>query len=283
MTYPFPPDRIDPHAWICPGAFAALLVLSLVWAVRRPKGTRFIVVALAIAATLWFLLMLPRFQALPELNHRTQCKVNLNQIGTGIYDWHAEHGRLPEAVTVAQGEQPVSWRITLLPYLVPEHAGLVAGYDPTRNWDDTANLAVARRHPVPYVCPTNPRPKDGAGRYFTAYALMTGPGTPLPPDGPLTLTEITDDQAETLLVGEACGLGIVWTEPGDTNVSADEIGINRPGPAQDRSAGILSSYHVGGTHILLADGRVRFLSQNVDERTLRALTTASAGDTAGDF
>jgi hypothetical protein len=227
--------------------------------------------------------MLPKVQGAREAARRTQCKNSLKQVGTAIYDWHEEHGRLPEPVTVANDEQPVSWRITLLPYLNSEHAGLAAGYDSTRAWDDTANLAVALRRPVPYVCPTNPKPKDGSGRYFTAYALMTGPGTPLPPEGPLTLKEITDGEAQTLLVGEACGLGIVWTEPHDTDVSAEEIGINRPGPAQDRSAGILSSYHVGGTHILLADGSVRFLSQNVDEQTLRALTTASAGDTAGDF
>jgi prepilin-type processing-associated H-X9-DG protein len=112
---------------------------------------------------------------------------------------------------------------------------------------------------------------------------MTGPGTPLPPQGPLTIKEITDGQAQTLLVGEACGLGIIWTEPRDADVSVDEIGINRPGPAQDRSAGILSSYHVGGTSVLMADGSVTFLSDRIDEQTLRALTTASAGDTASDF
>lgn len=112
---------------------------------------------------------------------------------------------------------------------------------------------------------------------------MTGPATPLPPAGPLTLKEITDGQSQTLLVGEACGLGIVWTEPRDVDVSVDEIDVNRPGPAQDRSDGILSSHHVGGTHILPADASVRILSQNVDGETLRALTTTSAGDRAGDF
>jgi prepilin-type processing-associated H-X9-DG protein len=112
---------------------------------------------------------------------------------------------------------------------------------------------------------------------------MTGPGTPLPPEGPLALNQITDGQAQTLLVGEACGAGIVWTEPRDIDVSADEIGINRPGPAQDRSGGILSSYHVGGTTVLMADGRVTFLSDRIDEPTLRALTTANADDKAEDF
>jgi prepilin-type processing-associated H-X9-DG protein len=283
MTYPFPPHRIDLHAWICPGVFLALLVLALIQSCRRSKDTRYTIVLLAIAATFCFFLMLPKVQGAREAARRTQCKNNLKQVGTAIDDWHAEHGRLPEPATSAQGEQPVSWRIALLSYLAPEHAGLAAGYDPTRTWDDSANVAVARRRPAPYVCPTNPRPKDGSGRYFTAYALMTGPGTPLPPEGPLMLKDLTDGQAQTLLVGEACGLGIVWTEPRDADVSVDEIGINRPGPAQDRSAGILSSYHVGGTHVLMADGSVQFLSQGTDEQTLRALITATAGDSADGF
>jgi prepilin-type processing-associated H-X9-DG protein len=283
MTYPFPPDRIDFRTWICPGVFVALLVLALVQSCRRSKNTRYTIVLLAIVGTFCFCLMLPKIQGAREAASRTQCRINLTQIGDAILDWHKEHGRLPEAVTVVHGQQPVSWRIALLPYLALEQTGFAAGYDPARTWDDAANLALALRRPAPYVCPTNPKPKDDSGRYFTAYVLMTGPGTPLPPQGPLTIKEITDGQAQTLLVGEACGLGIIWTEPRDADVSVDEIGINRPGPAQDRSAGILSSYHVGGTSVLMADGSVTFLSDRIDEQTLRALTTASAGDTASDF
>jgi hypothetical protein len=283
MTHPFPPDRIDLHNWICPGVFVALLVLALFQSYRRSKDARYTIALLAIVGTFCFFLMLPKVQGAREAARRTQCKNNLKQIGIGIYDWHKEHDRLPEPVTVAQGEQPVSWRITLLPYVASAQVGLAAGYAPSRAWDDTANVAVALRRPVPYLCPTNPQPIDGSGRYCTAYALMTGPGTPLPAEGPLTLQDITDGQSQTVLVGEACRLGIFWTEPRDVDVSVDEIGINRPGPAKDSSAGILSSYHVGGTHVLLADGSVRFLSQNVDGETLRALTTTSAGDRAGDF
>jgi hypothetical protein len=107
-SYPFPPDRFDFHAWTCPGVFTLVLVLTLAWAFRQPKGTRITVCALATAATFWFLLMLPRFQGVRELGSRTQCRTNLNQIARGIYDWHDEHGRLPEPVSLAPGEQPVS-------------------------------------------------------------------------------------------------------------------------------------------------------------------------------
>ena len=285
MTFPFPPERIDLREWICPGVFVALLVLALVQSYRRSKHTRYTIIVLFIAGAFCFALMLPKVQGAREAASRTGCRNNLALIGIAIHSWHDQHDRLPASVTIAPDQQPVSWRITLLPYLSLAQPGLAAGagYEPARAWDDPANLAVARQHPDVYACGTNPRQRDSTGQYFTAYAIMTGPGTPLPPGGPVTLKEITDGQAQTLLVGEACGLGIVWTEPRDADVSVDEIGINRPGPAQDRSAGILSSYHVGGTHILLADGSVRFLDQNVHEQTLRALTTANAGDVADDF
>lgn len=281
-SFPFPPGRFDFHAWICPSVFVALLVLALVQSRRKSKSTRYTIVLLALVGTFCFFLMLPKVQGAREAARRTQCKMNLKQIGIGLYDWHDEHGRLPEPVSLAPGERPISWRITLLPYL-SDQAGLAAGYDPTLTWDGGANYALALRKPVPYVCPSNPRPKDDDGRYLTAYVLMTGLGTPLPPKGPLALQEITDGQAQTLLVGEACGAGIVWTEPRDIDVSVREIGINRPGPDQDRSAGILSSYHVGGTYVLMADGSVTFLSDRIHEQTLRALTTANADDRADDF
>jgi len=45
----------------------------------------------------------------------------------------------------------------------------------------------------------------------------------------------------------------------------------------------VSSQHVGGAHVLLADGAVRFLSQNLDFHTLVRLAGANDGDTIGEF
>jgi prepilin-type N-terminal cleavage/methylation domain-containing protein len=43
------------------------------------------------------------------------------------------------------------------------------------------------------------------------------------------------------------------------------------------------SVHVGGAHLLLGDGSVRFLSENLDYWTLRALITTSGGEVVGEF
>jgi prepilin-type N-terminal cleavage/methylation domain-containing protein len=43
------------------------------------------------------------------------------------------------------------------------------------------------------------------------------------------------------------------------------------------------SQHVGGVHLLLCDGSVRFVSDNVDRVTWRALSTRSGGEVIGEF
>lgn len=64
---------------------------------------------------------------------------------------------------------------------------------------------------------------------------------------------------------------------GLTGTSADgtnqDVGPNYP----------ISSQHVGGAHALLADGSVRFLSQNLDFNTLLKLAAANDAQTIGDF
>lgn len=43
------------------------------------------------------------------------------------------------------------------------------------------------------------------------------------------------------------------------------------------------SYHVGGAHFVFGDGRVKFLSENIDMTLYRALSTRAKGETLGEF
>ena len=43
------------------------------------------------------------------------------------------------------------------------------------------------------------------------------------------------------------------------------------------------SYHVGGAQFAMADGSVRFISENVDLRLYQSLATRGNGEIVGDF
>ncbi len=47
--------------------------------------------------------------------------------------------------------------------------------------------------------------------------------------------------------------------------------------------GPMTSYHVGGVHVLLADGAVRFISDNLNLNTLLALGAMNDGPVIGEF
>jgi prepilin-type N-terminal cleavage/methylation domain-containing protein/prepilin-type processing-associated H-X9-DG protein len=51
----------------------------------------------------------------------------------------------------------------------------------------------------------------------------------------------------------------------------------------NRYAAGLYSYHVGGAHILLADGSVRFLSENLSGIIFASLVSRASGETIGEF
>ncbi|MFO1092641.1 MAG: DUF1559 domain-containing protein, partial [Planctomycetaceae bacterium] len=65
------------------------------------------------------------------------------------------------------------------------------------------------------------------------------------------------------------------------------VGHDNPAPALGnyfaRQNTPLSSFHAGGVHVLLTDGSVRFISDNIDLQTLTVLGVRNDGLTAGDF
>jgi prepilin-type processing-associated H-X9-DG protein len=120
------------------------------------------------------------------------------------------------------------------------------------------------------------------GRFFTAYAAATGPMTAFPKSQALPPEQITDGKSTIILFGEASGLNIVWTEPRDIDTARLPVGINLPGCRRGDSHGTLSSYHRGGANVVFADGRVKYLSEQIDPSVLKALLTATGGEAVDD-
>ena len=86
--------------------------------------------------------------------------------------------------------------------------------------------------------------------------------------------------------------GTGWADPdaglsldGTTRATADPTGFTIGGRAMINATNVseVYSFHVGGSHVLMADGSVRFLSENIDWILMGALVTRAGGEVVSDF
>jgi prepilin-type processing-associated H-X9-DG protein len=115
----------------------------------------------------------------------------------------------------------------------------------------------------------------------------------------VTYKDFTDGTASTLMVGERyapanTGLGSIghgtWlgvpdctTAAGLAAVLGDASTKLNSGVSKRAETTGFGSLHGGGAHFLFADGTVKFLSENVDIRTYRDLSTIDDGREIGEF
>lgn len=221
----------------------------------------------------FFFVLVPSHVQPREASHRSQCKSNLKQIGVALHNFHDVYGNFPKS---AAGQPAVSWRVHALPFL--DHHEFYESYDHAKAWDSDTNAPLAKQQIYQLTCPSSEAAQDRLGRYFTHYAMVEGAGTFGNEDWSGKFSETTDGTSNTLAVVEAAGLNIVWTEPRDSEVSDNNLGINLTGPNPDESPALISAWHRGGGHVLMADGAAKFLSHDIDPIVLKALTTVDGDD-----
>ena len=257
----------DDNAWLIPSVTAALAVsvagaatgLSKLYAegharvIQRGCEVTFALVLIGGVAAM----LIPPSTSFRNASNRSQCKNNLKQIGLAMHEYHDEHFSLPAAHS---GDPPVSWRVALLPHLYQR--ALHETYNSALAWDAAPNSTLALHQIHGYHCPSHRDAQDSQGRWFK---------------------DITDGTSNTLLVVEACGAQIVWTEPRDVDVASQQTGINLKGIKPGQSAGWMSSYHSGWTQSLMADGSVKYFSAKTDPALLKKLATVDGGEEVGDY
>lgn len=105
----------------------------------------------------------------------------------------------------------------------------------------------------------------------------------------VSFRNITDGTSGTLLLGEVAqrrgDVGSWWTcQFGGWPHASTTTGINWAGRTHVwANSEAFASYHEGGANFALADGSVRFISENVDLNTFAALGTRAGGEVVGDF
>ena len=249
---------------------------------RKASGSQ-VLTALGFVFVLGFFsaILFPGSSHPREAMRRTRCKYNLKQIGLAFENVQDMKGRFPGS---ANDDPPHSWRMAILPF--SDHSSLHSKYDFKAVWNSTANKLVATIPVSLYQCPSrtpfhdDKLVRDPQGRYYSHVAMINGTGTA---GNGVRSKEIIDGISSTILVVEACGLDIVWTEPRDVNIDSQPEGINLPSPTPGRSPGWISSHHGGGAHVLLADGSVRFISEKINPETLKSLTTIDGRDPVAEF
>ncbi len=206
-----------------------------------------------------------------------QCLNNMRNVGMAIHFYTTEHeGDIPATET---GEPPHSWRVKLLPYL--EQQSLHDGYQFDQPWNEGPNHEIAETLIEVYECLSAPSSTTSEGFGLTGYAAITGANAMWGKKKSLNLSVISggDGLSQTLMIVEACGQNIAWSEPRDVDLDSMQIGINLPEKAKGQSGGLLSSYHEGGANVVFGDGSARYLPESIDPEVLKKLCTATGGET----
>jgi len=230
-------------------------------------------------------LLLPAVQQAREAARRTQSRNNLKQIALALHDFQGAYdtfppGTMPGPVTA---EDRMSWQATILPYL--EQGPLYNRLEKNQGWQNATNAAVGQTKISVFNNPGLGIPQLAGGLGHTDYAGVAGLG----PDGPkkklddkgagffaydrgTRIRDITDGTSNTLMTGEVSKDRGGWIQGGPATIRpvSQKPYINGP----DGWGGGWR----GGSHFGLADGSVRFISENIDPSVMEALTTIRGGE-----
>ncbi len=184
-----------------------------------------------------------------------------------------------------EGEPPRTWRVELLPWLGEQD--LRSRYDNDSAWDAAVNRPVATTFVPFYRCPSNRRPQDEEGRFYSDYLLPTGAGTLFGERsvGPT----IRGDHGWYVEHCRDCGK--LWAAGGVDAAAGRRCSVRHasmstaPGRPEGTSSSLLSSYHPAGgglAYAAFADGAVRVISPRTTSEVLKALLSPR-GDESVDI
>jgi hypothetical protein len=205
---------------------------------------------------------------------RRASRNNLSHIGLALHQFHDTYTAFPGAAVLDKNGKPLlSWRVAILPYI--EEGALYKEFRFDEPWDSKHNKKLLDKMPKLYAPTIQGKP---AKPNTTYYQVLTGPDALFNPKwgggigmgtlGP-RITQITDGTSKTAMVVEA-GEAVPWTKPVDLVYDA-----KKPLPK-------LGGLFKEGTHVVLADGSVRFIARTAKVAALRALITPAGGEALDD-
>ena len=231
-------------------------------------GTGFVGIA---RSSLWLATTeLPLVESGRSAAKRAQSKNNLKQIGIGFFGYEENMGFLPPGGTFDETGQALhGWTTHLLPYM--DEANLFERVNWEESWQSPANRPVMQTE-IPFLLNPGIRgPLRGPIRGFATSHYAANVRV-LGPNSNVRFRDIADGMSDTILAGEVSQGIRPWGDP--LNWRDPTAGINKP-----NGFGMWK----GGCHVLMADGSVKFLTDNVDQKTLRQLSDPTDGEEVGDY
>jgi hypothetical protein len=203
-----------------------------------------------------------------DQSQQQKCHNNLKQIILAFHNYHDSQGAFPPVFTVDKNGKPLhSWRVLILPYM--EQMGLYESIRLNEPWDSEHNKQFHDKMPNVFRCPDS----QGNPKRDTVYCFVVGKETLGKTDGKgLNFSKITDGTSNTIGVAER-KTPVCWMAPADILQEDAYLGINK------KAEGIGSGHQNKGTNVGVLDGSVRFLKEDTDLKTLKALLTIGGGET----
>lgn len=283
--------------------------------VNRKKGFTLIelLVVIAIIAIL-IALLLPAVQQAREAARRSTCKNNLKQIGLALHNYHGTHNIFPYGYNTVpfpgctDGTEDIrtGWGFFILPFI--DQAPLYQycntnGASDCPIWHtttaliDTAGTGARAIIPV-YNCPSDPMggintdysPNNmGKSNYKGVTLDATNQARAFGTSAVTTrIRDITDGTSNTLLIGEAgtkdSYVGGVWMGViSDVHDNMANVNNTTTWAINGTEGDAFNSVHTGGCHFLMGDGKVRFISENINRDLYSNLGTINGGEVIGEF
>lgn len=242
-------------------------------------------------------LLMPAVQSARETARRVRCQSRLKQAALALHNYHDQHGVLPPgSLKIGTAYRPFSgwgWCAMVLPQLDQGALYNVLDFE-TNNLVHPNGSAV--QTPLPSLfCPSDSSPStifvqgEFGGATRIAAGNILGVEPLLQEVVSARFATVTDGLSNTFLLGEhqyeidpdygdeatSSWIGIATFETEWVTNSVPHFPI---ASFSRINSGIFSSGHPFGCNFALADGSVRFFSENMDESVYLALGTKNGGE-----
>ncbi|HSG71490.1 MAG TPA: DUF1559 domain-containing protein, partial [Planctomycetaceae bacterium] len=229
-------------------------------------------------------LLLPAVQQAREAARRSSSKNNLKQIGLALHNYHDTYNHMPTGTIEndkLKPEERLSWQVSILPYI--EQQALYQRIDQKQGWKSDANKQWSKNKIPVFLSPgIATQGEEFAETHYVGIAGLGEDAAELPLkdkkagmfgyDRKTSFRDITDGTSNTMMVSEATKKLGSWAAGGDATLR----GLTKA-PYVNGPDGLGGPW-AGGMHVLMGDGSVHFISENIDNGILEALSTIHGGE-----